>query len=172
MQVNSELYQLLSSAALDCDQASIDALGIGSMMMVKIGEYDLLWSLLGEHELVVSTNVIKGINNSANYSKLLSTLGSALPFYSQMNINLYLCPLTQDVTEGKELAQGQVLYLEEANLDLSSHSASALSANEFFNLKLELNLNVAKYGLEQQQVLISDFCSLCDYLKERYRQAF
>lgn len=168
MQVNSELYQLLSSAALDCDQASIDALGIGSMMMAKIGEYDLLWSLLGEHELVVSTNVIKGINNSANYSKLLSTLGSALPFYSQMNINLYLCPLTQDVTEGKELAQGQVLYLEEVN----SNSATALSANEFFNLKLELNLNVAKYGLEQQQVLISDFCSLCDYLKERYRQAF
>lgn len=168
MQVNSELYQLLSSAALDCDQASIDALGIGSMMMAKIGEYDLLWSLLGEHELVVSTNVIKGINNSANYSKLLSTLGSALPFYSQMNINLYLCPLTQDVTEGKELAQGQVLYLEEVN----SNSATALSANEFFNLKLELNLNVAKYGLEQQQVLISDFCSLCDYLKERYRQSF
>ena len=168
MQVNSELYQLLSSAALDCDQASIDALGIGSMMMAKIGEYDLLWTLLGEHELVVSTNVIKGINNSANYSKLLSTLGSALPFYSQMNINLYLCPLTQDVTEGKELAQGQVLYLEEVN----SNSATALSANEFFNLKLELNLNVAKYGLEQQQVLISDFCSLCDYLKERYRQAF
>ena len=168
MQVNSELYQLLSSAALDCDQDSIDALGIGSMMMAKIGEYDLLWSLLGEHELVVSTNVIKGINNSANYSKLLSTLGSALPFYSQMNINLYLCPLTQDVTEGKELAQGQVLYLEEVN----SNSATALSANEFFNLKLELNLNVAKYGLEQQQVLISDFCSLCDYLKERYRQAF
>ena len=59
-------------------------------------------------------------------------------------------------------------YLEEVN----SNSATALSANEFFNLKLELNLNVAKYGLEQQQVLISDFCSLCDYLKERYRQAF